>query len=106
MAPSGDHGRLDLSFDPKEREGLTTEQVEELYTQWGYNELPVVQINLYWLFFVQFTGTMPYILELCCIITLVTKPPDFEDLGIILALVKFVGILKSDPQFFTLFVVF
>ena len=89
MPPSGDnpmHPKVDLSFDPKEREGLTTDQVEELYKQWGYNELPVIEIPLWYVFFIQFTGTMPYMLELAIIIAGAVS--DWPDFGIILAMVS------------------
>lgn len=61
-------GRSDLSFDLRERQGLTTNQVEILYNQWGYNELPVIEISLWWLFLMQFTGTMQYMLELAIVV--------------------------------------
>jgi hypothetical protein len=44
-------------------QGLTSAQVEELYEKWGYNELPSVVIPLWYIFLTQFTGTMPYMLE-------------------------------------------
>ena len=36
-----------------ERVGLTTAQAEALYDEWGYNELPHIEISLWWVFFVQ-----------------------------------------------------
>lgn len=42
---------LDLSFDPVERLGLTTEQVETKLAEFGYNELPIVTISAWWVFF-------------------------------------------------------
>jgi magnesium-transporting ATPase (P-type) len=80
------HGasKVDLSFNPEERQGLTTEQVEELYQKWGYNELPEIKVSLWWLLFIQFTGTMPYMLELAAIIAISIK--DYADFGIILAM--------------------
>ena len=75
------HGKkapLDLSFDPVERLGLTTEQFEEKVAEFGYNELPVVTISAWWVFFLQFTGTMPYMLEVAAIISIgCTDYPDF-----------------------------
>ena len=38
--------------------GLTTAQVEKLYEKWGYNELPTVEVPLWYVFLMQFTGTM------------------------------------------------
>ena len=77
-------GPLDLS-DPKEREGLTTDEVEILYKRWGYNELPVIEISLWWVFFLQFTGTMQYILELAIVIAAAVQ--EWGVAGICLAMV-------------------
>ena len=95
MAPHGDeddhgHGKkasapLDYTVDPREREGLTTEQAEELYKQWGFNELPIIEIPLWWVFIEQYMGTMPYMLELAIIIAGAVQ--DWIDFGIILAMV-------------------
>jgi magnesium-transporting ATPase (P-type) len=97
-SPLHGHGqnKLDLSFDPAERNGLTTEQVEELYKQWGYNELPEIKVSLWWLLFVQFTGTMPYMLELACIIALAVQ--DYVDFAIILAMLLANGFLGFHEQ--------
>ena len=65
--------QMDLTFDPRERKGLTTDEVEILYNQWGYNELPVVGIPLWWVFLQQFTGTMQYMLELAIVIAAVVQ---------------------------------
>jgi Cation transporter/ATPase, N-terminus len=48
---------------PKETEryGLTTLEADDLRITWGYNELPTINVPLWWIFFVQFTGTMPYV---------------------------------------------
>ena len=83
-------------FDESERIGLTTDQAEELYKQWGYNELPEVSVSLYYIFFVQFTGTMPYMLELACIIALAVQ--DYPDFGIILAMLLANGFLGFHEQ--------
>lgn len=69
----------------KERIGLTTQEVEQLYLEWGYNELPHVEISLWWVFFLQFTGLMPYVLEICCILALACQ--DWIDFAIIAAIV-------------------
>jgi magnesium-transporting ATPase (P-type) len=85
----GGHGStngLDLTVDPAEREGLTTEQVEELYKKWGFNELPVIEIPLWWVFLEQYMGTMPYMLELAIVIAGAVQ--DWIDFGIILAMVS------------------
>jgi magnesium-transporting ATPase (P-type) len=88
--------KLDLSFDPEERLGLTNDQVEELYKQWGYNELPEIKVSLIWLLFIQFTGTMPYMLELACIIALAVG--DYPDFAIILAMLLANGFLSFHEQ--------
>ncbi len=88
--------KVDTSFDPEERIGLTTEQVEELYKKWGFNELPEVTVSLWWLLFVQFTGTMPYMLELACIVAVAVG--DYPDFGIILAMLMANGFLGFHEQ--------
>lgn len=93
MVASGGHGdegenpmhggkkKLDLAFDPVERLGLTTDQVEKKREEFGFNELPVVTISAWWVFFKQFTGTMPYMLEVAAIIAIGCI--DWEDFIII-----------------------
>ena len=76
--------KLDLSFDPNERKGLSTAQAEELQRTGGFNELPVIEVSKLWIFFIQFTGTMPYMLWLACIISAACD--DWPDLGIILTM--------------------
>ena len=78
------------------RAGLTTEQVQELYEKWGYNELPEIQISLWYMLLMQFTGTMPYMLELAAIIAIAVM--DFEDFGIILAMLLCNGFLGFHEQ--------
>jgi len=90
MAPHGDsqsplhRPKMDLSFDPKEREGLTTEEVEELYKTHGYNELPVIVVPLWYVFVQQFMGAMPYILEICIVLAAIIN--DWASMGIILCM--------------------
>lgn len=50
--------------------GLTTAQAEQLYAEVGFNELPHIEVSLFWLFFEQFTGVMPFMLEVACILAL------------------------------------
>lgn len=90
------HPTVDLSFNPEERQGLTTEQVEELYNQWGFNELPEIKVSLWWLLFLQFTGTMPYMLELAAIVAV--SVGDYPDFGIILAMLFANGFLGFHEQ--------
>lgn len=73
------------------RAGLTTEQAEGLYETVGFNELPVVEVSLVYLFFVQFTGLMPYMLEVACILSLATE--DWLDFAIIFLIVLCNGLL-------------
>jgi magnesium-transporting ATPase (P-type) len=88
--------KLDMTFNPEERNGLTSEQVEELYKQWGFNELPEIKVSLWWLLFIQFTGTMPYMLELACIIAIAVQ--DYPDFGIILGMLLANGFLSFHEQ--------
>lgn len=78
------HPKLDMSFNPEERKGLTTSQAEELQRTVGFNELPTIEVSKLMIFFLQFTGTMPYMLELACVISAACG--DWEDLGIILTM--------------------
>jgi magnesium-transporting ATPase (P-type) len=62
----------------KERAGLTTAEAEKLYETVGFNELPHVEVSLVWMFFSQFTGVMPYMLEIASILALAVQSyPDF-----------------------------
>lgn len=53
---------------PKEAEryGLTSQQAIDIREEWGFNELPTIVLPLWYIFFIQFTGTMPYMLEIAC----------------------------------------
>lgn len=68
-----------------EREGLTTEEAEKLYVEIGFNELPHVEVSLIALFFLQFTGLMPYMMEVCIILAIAVQ--DYVDFAIICAIV-------------------
>lgn len=78
------HEKVNLAFNPEERLGLTTDRAEELLKEFGYNELPVPEISLLWMFFLQFTGTMPYMLEVAAIIAAATQ--DYASFAIIVAM--------------------
>ena len=87
------HSAVEIAVDdgPKkspeeERAGLTTDEVDKLYEKWGFNELPVVEIPLWKVFLMQYTGTMPYMLELAIIISAAVQ--DWPDFGIIIAMVS------------------
>ena len=71
--------------------GLTTAQVEKLYEKWGYNELPTIEVPLWYVFLMQFTGTMPYMLELACILSLAVQ--DWVDFAIIFTMILCNGYL-------------
>jgi hypothetical protein len=47
---------------------LTSQQAQALIDQWGYNELPRIEIPLWWVFVRQFIGTMPIMLEIACLL--------------------------------------
>lgn len=88
--------KVDLTYDPKERLGLTTDDAENLYKEFGYNELPEITISIWWVLFMQFTGTMPYMLELAAIISIAVQ--DFADFGIIAAMLLCNGFLGFHEQ--------
>jgi magnesium-transporting ATPase (P-type) len=71
--------------------GLSTAQVEKLYEKYGYNELPTIEVPLWYVFLMQFTGTMPYMLELACILSLAVK--DWVDFAIIFTMILCNGYL-------------
>jgi magnesium-transporting ATPase (P-type) len=71
--------------------GLTTAQVEKLYEKWGYNELPTIEVPLWYVFLMQFTGTMPYMLELACVLSLAVQ--DWVDFAIIFTMILCNGYL-------------
>lgn len=72
-------------LNSNERDGLSSNEVEDLYQKWGYNELPVIEIPLWHVFIQQFMGTMPYMLELAIIIAAAVQ--DWTDFAIILMMV-------------------
>ena len=71
--------------------GLTSAAAEELLEKYGFNELAVVEIPLLTLFFMQFTGTMPYMLWIACILSLVVQ--DYIDFAIIMTMLLCNGCL-------------
>jgi magnesium-transporting ATPase (P-type) len=70
----------------EERKGLTTAEAEEAYKVWGYNELPVESIPLWYVFLKQFTGVMPYTMEICILVAAGCQ--SWADFGIIIAMVS------------------
>jgi H+-transporting ATPase len=79
------------NVEKDERNGLTTEQAEAQYKIFGYNELPVIVVPLWYIFLTQFTGTMPYMLELACILSLAVA--DYVDFAIIATMIVCNGYL-------------
>ena len=75
---SGDGNAID------ERGGLSSAEAESRLRTYGFNELPTIEVPLWRVFFVQFTGTMPYMLELACIIALAVE--DWVSFAIILSM--------------------
>jgi H+-transporting ATPase len=53
--------------------GLTTEQVEGARAIYGVNEIPVPSTPLYMLFFHQFTGFLPFLIEIAAIVSLAVQ---------------------------------
>lgn len=82
---------LDQTVNPDERVGLTSDQAEHLYETVGFNELPHVEVSLVWLLFVQFTGVMPYMLEIAFILALAVQ--SYPDFAIIFGIVVTNGVL-------------
>lgn len=53
--------------------GLTTTEVEKSLEEWGRNEIEVKVTPIYVLFLRQFTGFMPFLIELAAIISLAVQ---------------------------------
>ena len=68
----------------EERFGLSSGEVEDLLVKYGYNELPSIELPLWYIFCIQFTGTMPYMLWIACILSLAVE--DWVDFAIIFAM--------------------
>lgn len=71
--------------------GLTSAEVEIRLLEYGRNEIPEHETPWYILLGKQFIGTMPFMLELACVVSAVVK--DFEDFGIILAMLLINGFI-------------
>ena len=65
-------------------QGLSSEQAAELKDIWGANEIPVPTKSKIVLFVEQFQGTMPYILEVCIIISAAVQ--DWSDFAVLLGM--------------------
>ena len=57
-----------VATDPDK--GLTTEQVEAARAKYGVNEIPVPETPLYLIFLRQFTGFLPFLIEVAAIVAL------------------------------------
>ncbi len=87
---------LEASTVPMKIIGLTTQEAQQLYETVGFNELPHVEISLYWIFFAQFTGVMPYMLEIACVLALAVQ--SFVDFAIIAAILLSNAILGFSEE--------
>lgn len=83
--------KVDITETKNERQGLTTTEAEEAYKKWGYNELPVVEVPLWYVFLKQFTGVMPYTMEICVVVAAGCQ--SWPDFGIIIAMLIINAIL-------------
>jgi H+-transporting ATPase len=77
--------------------GLTTEQVEAARAVYGVNEIPVPESPLYVLFLHQFTGFLPFLIELAAIVSLAVQ--DYVDFGIIAAILLVNGVLGFREEY-------
>mmetsp|Transcript_106802 Transcript_106802/g.278890 ORF Transcript_106802/g.278890 Transcript_106802/m.278890 type:complete len:1007 (-) Transcript_106802:87-3107(-) len=79
-------GAMKASANPTwdERVGLTSERAEGLLEEWGPNEIPTPETPLLKIILKQFTGTMPLMLELSCLLSAVAQ--DWPDFGVIAAM--------------------
>lgn len=72
------------SVEDHGRTGLTNDEVDKILEEVGFNELKYVEISALQLFFLQFYGTMPFILEAACILAMGIQ--SYIDFGIIFAI--------------------
>lgn len=73
------------------RGGLTGAQAEALFQQWGPNEIPVPETPLWKMLLKQFVGTMPVMLEISCLISVLAD--DWPDFAVIAAMLVVNAIL-------------
>jgi magnesium-transporting ATPase (P-type) len=69
---------------PRPRRGLSTSEASRLLEKWGPNSIPITKKSKLRLFGEQFVGTMPYILEICAVISAAVQ--SWEDFAIIVAM--------------------
>ena len=69
--------------------GLSTSEVEQSLEAWGKNEIEVEITPLYVLFLRQFTGFMPFLIELAAIISLAVQVSFVPSLRLIFVVVRY-----------------
>jgi H+-transporting ATPase len=79
---AGDEAIVPAPTDPDT--GLTTSQVEKALEKYGLNEIPAPVTPLYMLFLYQFSGFLPFLIEVAAIVSLGVQ--DYVDFGIITAI--------------------
>ena len=77
--------------------GLSTEEVAQAVEMYGRNEIPVPVSPLYKLFLKQFTGFLPFLIEIACLVSLVIQ--DFTDFGIIAGILFVNGMLGFREEY-------
>jgi len=65
--------------------GLTAAEAAAALEEWGPNLLDKPEMSLLRMFFMQFVGTMPFMLELACILSVAVG--DYTDFGLILLMI-------------------
>jgi H+-transporting ATPase len=65
--------KLDLAAVNDKASGLTAAEVEERTAKYGKNLIPEHKESLLWMYFKQFTGTMPIMIEIAAVLAGVTK---------------------------------
>lgn len=90
-------GDADIFVATDPMKGLTTEEVDAALAKWGPNEIPVHETPLYMLFVHQFTGFLPFLIELAAIVALAVQ--DWIDFGIIAAILLINGILGFREEY-------
>eukprot|EP00557_Chaetoceros_sp_GSL56_P008141 CAMPEP_0176495272 /NCGR_PEP_ID=MMETSP0200_2-20121128/10559_1 /TAXON_ID=947934 /ORGANISM="Chaetoceros sp., Strain GSL56" /LENGTH=998 /DNA_ID=CAMNT_0017893121 /DNA_START=355 /DNA_END=3351 /DNA_ORIENTATION=- len=77
--------------------GLTTDQVNKAIETYGTNEIPVKITPFYVLFLRQFTGFLPFLIEIAAIISLAVQ--DYVDFGIIAGILLVNGLLGFREEY-------
>lgn len=77
--------------------GLSTDEVAQAVEKYGRNEIPVPVSPLYKLFLKQFTGFLPFLIEIACLISLAIQ--DFTDFGIIAGILFVNGMLGFREEY-------